>query len=294
MRILSILLLMLPTSLFAQDEASVHHTPRSNYLFPEEADPAYILRSDVTMRDGPSKDAAVIGSLNVGDRVTIELADTKEEVINGITSSWYKVAVDKRTGWVWGGHIAQRTFGSHADPAVKFLGGIDAVTYSDTSGSAFIYRLVALREGKEIDRFAVRSFAHGFDEVMNRGNLGLRTVDDIFFLRVPCVGGCGCTTGEVVVFWSDNKFHHVADLMGSPDGDFSTNTSFIFPADMEGLPETVIRWTNDHKDLDENEESDNSILRISTRDYLRWNGTALVNSGVPTDERTYELSLDRD
>jgi hypothetical protein len=294
MRALLLLLLVLPTSLFAQEQATVHHTPRSNYIFPEEADPAYILRSNVTMRDGPSKDAALIGSLNAGDRVTIELADTKEEVINGITSSWYKVATDTRTGWVWGGHIAQRAFGSYADPAVKFLGGIDEVSYSDTSGTAFIYRLVALREGKEIDRFAVRSFAHGFDEVMNRGNLGLRTVDDIFFLRVPCVGGCGCTTGEVVLFWSDSKFHHVADLMGSPDGEFSTNTSFIFPADMEGLPETVIRWTSDYKDHEESEGDDNSIQRISTRDYLRWDGKALVRNGVPADVRTYELSLDRD
>jgi uncharacterized protein YraI len=291
MRALLLLLLVLPTSLFAQEQATVHHTPRSNYLFPEEAEPVYILRSDVTMRDGPSKDAAGIGSLNVGDRVTIELADTKEEVINGITSSWYKVATGQRTGWVWGGHIAQRTFGSYADPTVKFLGGIDVVSYSDTGGSVFNYRLVALRDGKEIDRIVVRSFAHGFDDVSNRGSMGLTGVDDIFFLRVPCIGGCGCTTGEVVVFWSGGKFHHVADLMGSPDGDFSTDTALIFPADMEGLPEAVIRWTSDYKDLEENEDSDNSILRISTRDYLRWDGKALVR---PADVRTYELSLDRD
>jgi hypothetical protein len=82
--------------------------------------------------------------------------------------------------------------------------------------------------------------------------------------------------------------------MGSPDGEFSTNTSFIFPSDMEGLPETVIRWTSDYKDLEENEENDNSIQRISTRDYLRWDGKALVRNGVPADVRTYELSLDRD
>ena len=82
-------------------------------------------------------------------------------------------------------------------PMVKFVAGIDHITPSDTGATDFSYRIVAIREGKELDHIVVRSFAWGFEEVTNAGNLGLKNVDDIILLNVPCVGGCGCSTGEV-------------------------------------------------------------------------------------------------
>ncbi|MEZ4739318.1 MAG: hypothetical protein R2818_08150 [Flavobacteriales bacterium] len=194
-------------------------------------------------------------------------------------------------GWVWGGHIAQRSFGSTADATVKFVGGIDHITPSDTGVTDHGYRIVALQNGKELDRIVVRSFAHGFDEVNNQGDLGVPLVDDIITLRVPCIGGCGCTTGEVVVFWSGGKFHHVADLMGSPDGAFSTNVSFIHPSDMEGIASTIIRVTSDYQDAPEDEDT-SYITRFVRREYLRWDGKALVPSGRATEEERYRMSVD--
>ena len=111
-------------------------------------------------------------------------------------------------------------------------------------------------------------------------------------LRVPCVGGCGCTTGEVLVFWSGGKFHHVADLMGSPDGPYSTNVSFVYPSDLEGLPGTIIRVTSDYIDPPEEEEDASYITRTLKSEYLRWDGKDLEPSGRATEEKQYRLEVE--
>lgn len=294
----------------------MYHTPRTQYLFPEEAPRSYILGNNVALREAPSRSGKVVTTLNAGTTVFIEEGTTDTMVMNGVGSHWYRVTTGDRQGWTWGGDIAQVAFGSTADATVKFVGGIDHITPSDTGTYDHSYRLVALKDGKEIDRIVVRSFAWGFEMVSNLGDRGLHAVDDIIALNVPCVGGCGCTTGDVLVFWSGGRFHHAADLMGSPDGEFSTNVSFIFPADMEGLPELIVReelsydetptedieetesefeveGVSEDQPLDDADDTDQDhITRIITRTYLSWNGQTLVPSGRAAEMRTYRLVVD--
>ena len=295
MRRSSFLILLLLHSIYcsAQEEShAVYHTPRNNYLIPQEAPTEYVLGNEVALRTGPSITSGLVAVLSVGTPVTIEERNSEELVQRGLKSAWYRVTSQEGTGHIWGGNIAQHGFGSTADATVKFLGGIDHITPSDTGITDFGYRLVALRNGKEVDRIVVRSFAHGFEEVRNVGTLGVPGVDDIIVLRVPCVGGCGCTTGEVLVFWSGGKFHHVADLMGSPDGPYSTNVSFVYPSDLEGLPGTIIRVTSDYLDAPEEEGNASYITRTLKSEYLRWDGKALVPSGRATEEKQYHLEVD--
>lgn len=296
-RILSFLVLLTTLNGAAQDPAFIHHTPRDQYLFPEEAPAASILRGPVPLHTAPDMNGPVVTTLTTGDRIMLLEAHPDTLALNGVKSQWYRVQAGAAEGWTWGGHIAQRTFGSAADPTVKFVAGIDHVTPADTGRIDFSYRIAAVRNGKELDHVVVRSFAWDFGEVMGQGNRGLKEVDDVIMLDVPCVGGCGCTTGAVVVFWSGGKFHHVADLMGSPDGEYSNNTTFIYPADMEGVPGAVIREKSDYDDrateVAEYEEPE-MLTRILTREYLVWNGKALVPGDRPAEERRYEMPLDND
>ncbi len=316
MRFFLLLLILMPLAAHAQDPAFVYHTPRTQYLFPEEATRSYILDNNVALRETPSRSGQVLTTLNAGTPVFIEEGSTDTLIVNGVGSHWYRVTAGERQGWTWGGNIAQVAFGSRADATVKFVGGIDHITPSDTGTYDYSYRLIALKEGKEIDRIVVRSFAWGFEMVTDLGDRGLHAVDDIIAMNVPCVGGCGCTTGEVLVFWSGGRFHHAADLMGSPDGEFSTNVSFIFPADMEGLTEVIIReeLSYDETPIEDIEETESEveveevsddqtneeaydtdqgyITRIITRSYLSWNGQALVPSGRAAETRTYRLAVD--
>jgi len=140
----------------------------------------------------------------------------------------------------------------------------------------------------------VRSFAWGFGMVQNHGSRGLKNVDDVITLEVPCVGGCGCATGDVVVLWSGGRFHHVTDLMGSPDGAYSSGSSFLYPSDMEGSPGTIIKVTSTFDDapLQAMEYGNpKELTRIVIREFLAWNGRQLVPTGRPTEERRYQLPL---
>ena len=293
MRALAPFLFLMAAMAQAQEPVFVYHTPRTQYLFPEEADPAYVLFTDAPVHAEPAMDAPVVLKAAAGERVEVLEATEDTLVLNGVMSHWYRVALRNMEGWTWGGNLAQRTFGSQGDPAVKFVAGIDHVTPSDTGRYDFSYRLVAVKDGRELDQIVVRSFAWGFEEMRDHGHRGLRNVDDVITLSVPCVGGCGCTTGEVVVFWSGGRFHHVADLMGTPDGEFSENVLFVYPADMEGEANTIIRATSTYEEPEAEEEVPaRSLTRTLRREYLRWDGKALVPSGRAMEERRYDMELD--
>lgn len=293
MRTITLVLFLTTTLTQAQHPIFVHHTPRTQYLFPEEADPGYVLFTDAPVHAEPAMDAPVLLKAAAGEVVQVLEATEDTLVLNGVMSHWYRVALRGGEGWTWGGNLAQRTFGSHGDPTVKFVAGIDHATPSDTGRYDFSYRLVAVKDGHELDRIVVRSFAWGFEEVRNNGSRGLRNVDDVLTLSVPCVGGCGCTTGEVIVFWSDGRFHHVADLMGTPDGEFSENVLLVYPADMEGEANTIIRVTSTYEEPEAEEEVPARYLtRILRREYLRWDGKALGPSGRALEERRYTMELD--
>ena len=68
--------------------------------------------------------------------------------IKGIISHWYFGQSDNKKGWIWGGNIAQRAFGSYGDAAVKFLGGRAKIEKDVRS----TYQIIALKN-MENDRF---------------------------------------------------------------------------------------------------------------------------------------------
>jgi hypothetical protein len=286
---------VVPAHLAAQDPYFVNHTPRTDHLFPEEMEPAYVLGNDVAVRATPDQQGGLATTLSVGTKVSLEERGADTLVVRGIGSTWYRVKAGAQEGWVWGGNIAQCSFGSTTDPTVKFVGGIDHIVRPNAVDRIdFSYRIVALRNGKELDRLVVRSFAWGFGMVQNHGSRGLKNVDDVITLEVPCVGGCGCATGDVVVLWSGGRFHHVTDLMGSPDGAYSSGSSFLYPSDMEGSPGTIIKVTSTFDDapLQAMEYGNpKELTRIVIREFLAWNGRQLVPTGRPTEERRYQLPL---
>ncbi len=273
------------------------HTPRTDHLFPEEADASYILTDQATLHVSPDIEADVLVRLPAGTSLWLEEVAPDTTWGDGLRSPWYRSKVGIHEGWVWGGHIARYAFGSASDPTVKFVAGLERVHLMDTTMMPCIYRIVALRKGKSIATYSIRSFGCGVENINSLGGRGLSNVDDIITIGVPCVGGCGCTMGEVVVFWSGGVFHHVGDLMGSPDGNYSENTRFIYPTDMEGMPGTIIQETSTYDDeatLEPAEGESATLTRIVRREFRVWNGATLVPSDRPTEERRYQLVLPKE
>lgn len=293
-------LLFSPAICAAQTELHVQFTARSNYVMPEEAPPVYALLSTVVLRNEPSHESQELTAIQPGTPVYIDSGSTDTAVANGVRSVWYRVLADKQLGWVWGGLLAQDAMGSYADPTVKFIGGVEHVAaWNDTTHARYTYRLIAARDGKQLDAISLPSPAWGFGPLSTHGTMGLPHVDDVLFLDLPCVGGCGCTTGSIVVFWSGGRFHHVADMLGSPDGAYSTNQTLVFPCSMEGLPGVIKRVTSSYDDSEQTESEQLAtdgeeplqqfVRRSVTTEFLRWDGKELVPTGQAAEERTYLL-----
>ncbi len=272
--------------LFAQDAVSVHFSTVEDYLFPEEADYNYTLGHNVSLRKGPSIHSSLVDTLPIGTRLKIYEQSEIIEVKQGISSHWYRVKTDDKTGWIWGGLIAKQAFRSKKDRDVVFLCGFEKyIPYSNENsrGGAY-YQIRAVKGGVEKEKIIVKSFAWDFAEVSNIGAGGLSNVDDIITLRVPCRGGCGCSTGEIVVFWSKGKLHKVADLIGTPDGEYSEGSYLVFPNDMEGVSGQVIKVSSLAGDEDEEGEG---LERLVIKEYYIWNGKKLLKLDKKTDRRKY-------
>ncbi|MBL7938361.1 MAG: SH3 domain-containing protein [Flavobacteriales bacterium] len=296
-------LLLAPVLCSAQNELHVQFSARANYLMPEEAPPEYTMMRATVLRDGPSNKNHKVVALDPGTPVHIDSVSTDTIVESGIRSVWYRVEANEQVGWVWGGLLAQDAMGSQADPTVKFLGGLEYVArFSDTTTVRYKYRLVAVRDGKELDAITLPSFAWNFGQLSTHGNKGLQNVDDVLLLDVPCVGGCGCATGSIVVFWSGGRFHHVADMKGSPDGEYSSNQTLVFPCEMEGVPGIIKRITSDYTEdvpaegerfgMDGQEQATQFVRRFIRTEFLRWDGKELVPTGQEKEERSYLLPTD--
>lgn len=294
-RLLFLLFLLVSLRGLAQEETSIdlQFFVTDNYLFPEEAPPFYLLADRVMLRECPSTTCKTLAQLGIAQRLVLLEQSENIDTLNGLSSRWYRVETPAGKGWLWGGFIAQYAFGSYADPDVKFLAGLEK-NVRDENGRPIRYMQIrAVKNGKELQRLSVKTFSWGFGAVQQHGNKGLKNVDDILSIEVPCVGGCGCSTGEIIVFWSNQKLHHVADLMGSPDGAYSTNTRFIYPADMEGVRETLIRETYYYEDPDPNAtEQPKKLKRRIQREFFNWDGSTLRPAARKPELRTYWMELE--
>ncbi|MFT5981399.1 MAG: hypothetical protein ACI898_002179 [Flavobacteriales bacterium] len=288
--ITSLLLGLFSITAFSQENIRLVWLVASNNTFEGDCEKRYLLADNVSLRSGPSKDSKVIASLPIGTELVLYEASQEMYVSSGIESQWYKTKHNGKEGWIWGGLLASYSLGSNADPSVKFLGGLIGEKFDEEWGAnRRIYQIRAVRDGKEIDRIDLLTFGHTFSQLTNVGNRGV-DVDDILYLHVPCDEGCGCYTGDIVVFWNEGKFNHVADLIGSADAYYSTSVGFIFPSEMEGKAGYIIKRLNDYDDSEELFEK-GVILRYIEDSYWIWDGTKLVDSGLPVDREEAEVEV---
>jgi hypothetical protein len=278
----------------AQVQADIRLYTADGYLFPDEAPFHYVLGDGVSFRDCPSDSCNILSLLEIGTRLTLLAESDSVSVFNGLSSKWYQADVAGKTGWVWGGWIAQQAFGSQTDPDVKFVAGYEKVIREPAENRfGQYYQIRAIRKGEQIAKIVLKSFAWELGGVQNIGPKGLDKLDDILLLNVPCTGGCGCLTGDMVIFWANDKFHYVADLKGSPDAEYSQYQDFVFPSDMEGEKGIIIKRSGGYEDPPEDEagqlEYQHKVKRSILTEYFIWNGSNLVPSGRKSHRETYWL-----
>lgn len=293
MRILLFALLLLtPAASFAQDYFEVNHYVGDYPDVPQEQGYRYLLADKVTMRNGPGTDSPTLASLPIGAKVVLLERSPQQTVVNELKSAWYKVDYNGKRGWVWGGLIATYAAGSQTNSDIKFLGGISGYKWNaDSTWRQLHYQIRAVKDGQQLDKIEVPSFGRGFQQLSNIGKRGMNEVDDILLLHVPCDGGCGCSTGDIVIFWANGSFHHVEDLIGTADADYSDWVSYIYPSDMEGIPNTIIRRFASYDDATDEEYEQGILKRFVEDSFWQWNGVELVETARPRERVEYTLEV---
>lgn len=244
----------------------------------------YILSDNANLRKEPSLTGEILKTLPIGSKIKLIESAPKPEKVGGNRSYWYKVASQNQTGWMWGAAIASFAFGSQSDREVKFLLGLE-------NADSLTYQLRAFKDNVQIDKLIIKSFSTnlGIRQVKSLGNAGLTGVSDVIILDLLEGEYCGAVSGSVVVFWDGHKFTKVTDLFAMPDSWASGWTNMIFPIDMEGLENTVIKTTEEFVDDLPNGKG----RRSATREYFRWNGTDLVpDPSRKTEVKFYIIDTD--
>ena len=290
MRAIFLLMLVLTASgAYSQFEVGVNFSTPDQYLFPEEMGYRYILGDDVALRSRPTSRSRMKVALPIATRIKILERSDSVEVKKGVSSHWYKVKTDSAVGWIWGGLIAQSMSRSNKDLNLIFLGGYEKTeNWTDKKQGGAWYQIRAVKHHQQVRKISVKSFGSDFAEVINIGSKGLSAVDDIISLRVPCHGGCGCIAGETIVFWDNGEFYKVAELMGTPDGEYSHGDHFIYPTDMEGIPGQIIKFKTNvgREDYDRKR-----LRRIITKEYYVWSNGKLMLLDQKTKIKKYWMSL---
>ena len=277
-----VLSLFAVANLFAQTAPEVQFETNTDSTAVEDLSYEYLMAHRVHLREKPSLKSKRLAVLNIGSRLTLlEKSDNYEE-LNGIRSNWYRARVGEAEGWIWGGMIAQKTFGSEASYNVKFVYGLESVRVNEEGVLEKNHQLRAFKNGRQIDKIVFEGNESIPLEVKNIGNKGLFNVEDILKFQIPSIEH-GSPIGELYIFWNNGKFTNVASLVDYSDETYAKSESFVFPSDMEGLKSTIVLETTitNFKPAKEEEIAKGSKKLVVS--FYTWNGYKLEQKeALPT------------
>lgn len=265
-----LLFLLFPLLSFTQNELTLLFSVAEDYFDQEDLEWHYLLADSVNLRSCAGTNCSAVGLLTIGSSFVILEQSEDMLVLKGIKSHWYKIRTAQETGWIWGGFIAKWAFGSQSNSNTKFVAGLESVDYSEGYPQK-TYQIRAFQAHKQIDKLSLEH-DHALSGIYSLGNATLSQLDDIIQIDVPCEGGCGCTTGEIIIFWNGTQFSEPVSLLGSADAWASDYSYFTYPSDMRGIPNTIVKTTNEFiEEVNEYEVE----RKLSTHFYI-WNGHQLV------------------
>lgn len=271
MKALLFLLLLMSFQGYAQQEADIYISTSENYFDSHEVVYNYLLANDVNLRAKPNSKSQQLENLKIGQNIIVLKRSEQMDSIKGIKANWYQVKTDSHKGWIWGGYISQNSFGSQSNTAIKFVYGLEKIVLKDGWYQKY-YQIRAFKDTVQLDKVVFKSYSTYIEYVVANGSMGL-SLDDVITIGIPCVGGCGCSTGELVIFWNGKQFSEVEYLLGTADAWASEYTTFTYPVHMEGIPDKIIKTEVLFIDATE----DGKVTRKKIVEHFIWTGNRLVS-----------------
>jgi hypothetical protein len=280
-----ILLLVLKFGAVLNAQVTVYHNIREQSL--GYFAPSYLVGDRISLRKDSTVNSGLIKSMDIGTEVWLLSRTEHLDTIKGIASPWFRAVAGADTGWVWGGFVAQLTAGSNEYPSVKFLlgfSGLEKITAYGTTYETMHMQIRVVENNKQLDKMLIPLYAD-YLEAQFQGRKGIKGLNDIIIVHQPCIGGCGCSTGNHYVFWDGQKLRLAYSTLGSADAEYSEGSTIIFPSDMQGetgyikviddIVGSVTEIVSDNEDVEYVDE--NSImLRSTVTTYYIWNGKELT------------------
>ena len=267
--------LFVVANLYAQSVEQVEFEVMDKEIPAEELTYEYLLAHKVFLREKPSVRSKKVTLLNIGTKMVLREKSLYSKEIDGIKSHWYRVTTGDQTGWVWGGMIAQKSFGSIADNQVKFVYGYESSTTNEAGITEVKYQLRAFKNGQQLDKMVLDSLSAIPAHIENHGSLGLFNVEDVITVDLADAD-TGYQVGKSYVFWNNGRFKKVASLIDYADSNYLKTESFVFPSDMQGVKSTILlktTITKNIKSLDDALPQNN--VEFITPPYI-WNGSKLI------------------
>ena len=249
--------------------------------FLENSD-AFLFADNVNIRETPSTKAKVIANLSIATPVKIISKTDDTLTVNGYNTYWYKISFDKngskKTGYVWGGFISAFTTTTTNDSGNNVCFLFTITEYSEKIG--FTASLKAVVNGKIVSTVSFKPhdtdqnngiYSYDIDgKIMS--NKGLENVKKIIVISF-LYPACGYSNGDVIVFWNGKNLIYGTEAPSvSEAGIFNFSSELIYPTDLEGKPNKVIRKEETVNYDDEGNISSNSMKKI---EYI-WDGKKLV------------------
>ena len=262
-------------NMFAQNAQEVEFEIMDKEIPAEELTYEYLLAHKVFLREKPSVRSEKITLLDIGSKMVLWEKSLYAKEINGIKSHWYRVTTGDQTGWVWGGMIAQKSFGSIADNQVKFVYGYESIALNASGVAEAKYQLRAFKNGVQLDKMVLDSLGAIPVHIENHGSLGLFNVEDVITVDLAD-SDSGYQVGKSYIFWNNGRFKKVASLIDYADTNYMKTESFVFPSDMQGVKSTILLKTTITKNIKTLDDalSQNNIEFITTP--YTWNGSKLM------------------
>lgn len=293
MRTLLLLLLVSLANIgFAQEEEYVNYAQgNEKYHQFEDGEERYLLADNVNIRAEASSKAKIVTNLPIGTGIKIIEKSDNRLRLNGFKTNWYKVSFDsnegKKTGYVWGGLIAEGSIISASDSKVSFLYGIASVKkemrgeYVMEKG---VIQLRACRNKEELSRIELKAAGNQLDLfhwLADYGNKGLTNVKDIIEYG-ESAEMCGGINAYNLIFWDGKKLVYATTLNPFGDAPYYTRDALIFPFDKGGVKGKIIGdqevgWFDDEKDT-------NVVESHKQVEYI-WTGETLKQTKVLIDEK---------
>jgi hypothetical protein len=218
-------------------------------IVPEYFEPGFhtaIFGDRVNIRESPSKTAAILEVLPIGQPVEVIAFDSTRLTINGRTACWHLIAwsdaaKQKKQGWVWGGYLSLA--GGGCLNQVTFLVGCTEVKKSKQGRwNLFIHEIKAVKDFQLSDKIKLPEVHLGEGQDFRLGIHSSKGVPGVqHVVQFEWYGAiCGGLHENFYALWTkDGHFQMLPPLKSMGESGYYTDIEeYIFPDETDEIQYT--------------------------------------------------------